>query len=298
MKQPEIPTAWQSPPCQEDWEAELEDLEDPPPFIFNIGMNDLLLPCDRTSRGRGGPHGAPATPGSPENSEEATDSGRAVSCVLRTVPATALQHLPEFLLGGWIQPAMKYRVCVPPPAALGTPTEPPPLRAGAPSAARRPEAVSNRSRSPAPFPGQNSPRLNPPRSPAVIQRLGGGENTKKHPPHLCQTVSESSRKRKGAGTGERLVAGKWQPRGFEVTLGGGGVGEAPSPRCPPPFAPQQHPSPREGGVVLAGIAFFGYFLLCFFISAAHRGLSFPPRFGSGCPRVGPDPARRGLLGPR
>ncbi|XP_074663692.1 LOW QUALITY PROTEIN: gametocyte-specific factor 1 [Strix aluco] len=60
MKQPEIPTAWQSPPCQEDWEAELEDLEDPPPFIFNIGMNDLLLPCDSfapaapTSRSRGG----------------------------------------------------------------------------------------------------------------------------------------------------------------------------------------------------------------------------------------------------
>ncbi|XP_074785566.1 gametocyte-specific factor 1 isoform X1 [Athene noctua] len=46
MKQPEIPTACQSPQCQEDWEAELEDLEDPPPFIFNIGMTDLLLPCD------------------------------------------------------------------------------------------------------------------------------------------------------------------------------------------------------------------------------------------------------------
>ena len=30
---------------------------------------------------------------------------RAVSCVLRTVPITALQHLPGvFLLGGWIQP--------------------------------------------------------------------------------------------------------------------------------------------------------------------------------------------------
>ncbi|XP_074989713.1 gametocyte-specific factor 1 isoform X2 [Calonectris borealis] len=60
MKQPEVPTAWQGPPCQEDWEAELEDLEDPPPFIFNVRTNDLLLPCDSsapaapTSRSRGG----------------------------------------------------------------------------------------------------------------------------------------------------------------------------------------------------------------------------------------------------
>ncbi|XP_074785569.1 gametocyte-specific factor 1 isoform X2 [Athene noctua] len=107
MKQPEIPTACQSPQCQEDWEAELEDLEDPPPFIFNIGMTDLLLPCDRTSRGCGGPHRAPTTPGSTKNSEEVTDLGRAVSCVLRTVPAAALQHLPEFLLGGWIQPVLQ-----------------------------------------------------------------------------------------------------------------------------------------------------------------------------------------------
>ncbi|XP_076220228.1 gametocyte-specific factor 1-like isoform X3 [Aptenodytes patagonicus] len=46
MKQSEVPTAWQGPQCQEDWEAELEDLEDPPPFILNIRTNDLLLPCD------------------------------------------------------------------------------------------------------------------------------------------------------------------------------------------------------------------------------------------------------------
>ncbi|XP_074931744.1 gametocyte-specific factor 1 isoform X2 [Phalacrocorax aristotelis] len=60
MKQPEVPTAWQGPPCQEDWEAELEDLEDPPPFILNVGTNDLLLPYESsapaapTSRSRGG----------------------------------------------------------------------------------------------------------------------------------------------------------------------------------------------------------------------------------------------------
>ncbi|XP_075581008.1 LOW QUALITY PROTEIN: gametocyte-specific factor 1 [Pelecanus crispus] len=60
MKQPEVPTAWQGPPCQEDWEAELEELEDPPPFILNVRTNDLLLPCDSsapaapTSQSRGG----------------------------------------------------------------------------------------------------------------------------------------------------------------------------------------------------------------------------------------------------
>ncbi|KAK4807381.1 hypothetical protein QYF61_027424 [Mycteria americana] len=70
MKQPEVPAAWQGPPCQEDWEAgaklpllavspqgwhvpisspfaELEGLEDPPPFVLNVRTNDLLLPCDR-----------------------------------------------------------------------------------------------------------------------------------------------------------------------------------------------------------------------------------------------------------
>ncbi|XP_072703496.1 gametocyte-specific factor 1 isoform X2 [Ciconia boyciana] len=152
MKRPEVPAAWQGPPCQEDWEAELEGLEDPPPFVLNVRTNDLLLPCDSSapaaptsrSRGRGatghpaaagrfrGPHRAPATLGGEESSEEASDLGRyvwkwehmchaafpgrapcpprcrrslpsllqrprAVSCVLRTVPITALQHLPGVL---------------------------------------------------------------------------------------------------------------------------------------------------------------------------------------------------------
>ncbi|XP_064330519.1 gametocyte-specific factor 1 isoform X5 [Phalacrocorax carbo] len=141
MKQPEVPTAWQGPPCQEDWEAELEDLEDPPPFILNVGTNDLLLPYEsthkqeprwRSCRAPCGRHGAAGTggttngsswtravpilppglggprcqggpcplgrccrgtmfPGTPRSPRRA---GRAVSCVLRTVPITALQHLP------------------------------------------------------------------------------------------------------------------------------------------------------------------------------------------------------------
>ncbi|XP_072703501.1 gametocyte-specific factor 1 isoform X7 [Ciconia boyciana] len=108
MKRPEVPAAWQGPPCQEDWEAELEGLEDPPPFVLNVRTNDLLLPCDSSapaaptsrSRGRGatghpaavmkrmtmtepaqagrfrGPHRAPATLGGEESSEEASDLGR------------------------------------------------------------------------------------------------------------------------------------------------------------------------------------------------------------------------------
>ncbi|XP_074989714.1 gametocyte-specific factor 1 isoform X3 [Calonectris borealis] len=66
MKQPEVPTAWQGPPCQEDWEAELEDLEDPPPFIFNVRTNDLLLPCDSgMSPGAGDPTEPPRSPRHP-----------------------------------------------------------------------------------------------------------------------------------------------------------------------------------------------------------------------------------------
>ncbi|XP_054662787.1 gametocyte-specific factor 1 [Grus americana] len=63
LKQPEVPTAWQGPPCQEDWEAELEDLEDPPPFILHVRTNDLLLPCDSS---------APAAPTSHSGSKGAT----------------------------------------------------------------------------------------------------------------------------------------------------------------------------------------------------------------------------------
>ncbi|GAB0201406.1 gametocyte-specific factor 1 [Grus japonensis] len=62
LKQPEVPTAWQGPPCQEDWEAELEDLEDPPPFILHVRTNDLLLPCDSS---------APAAPTSHSGSKGA-----------------------------------------------------------------------------------------------------------------------------------------------------------------------------------------------------------------------------------
>ncbi|XP_075301765.1 gametocyte-specific factor 1 [Opisthocomus hoazin] len=60
MKQPEVPALWQGPPCQEDWEAEVEDMEEPLPFILSVNRNDLLLPCDNsapaesTSSRRGG----------------------------------------------------------------------------------------------------------------------------------------------------------------------------------------------------------------------------------------------------
>ncbi|XP_027636384.1 gametocyte-specific factor 1 [Falco peregrinus] len=49
MKQPEVLAAWQDPLSQEDWEAELEDLEDPSPFILNVRTNDLCLPCDSSA---------------------------------------------------------------------------------------------------------------------------------------------------------------------------------------------------------------------------------------------------------
>ncbi|XP_065510337.1 gametocyte-specific factor 1 isoform X2 [Caloenas nicobarica] len=45
----ETPPAWQGPPCQEDWEAELQDLEEQPPFILRAGANNLLLPSDSSA---------------------------------------------------------------------------------------------------------------------------------------------------------------------------------------------------------------------------------------------------------
>ncbi|NWI50424.1 GTSF1 factor, partial [Calyptomena viridis] len=44
---PEPPGAWQPPPCQENWDAELDALEEPPPFILNVTSCDLPVPCDR-----------------------------------------------------------------------------------------------------------------------------------------------------------------------------------------------------------------------------------------------------------
>ncbi|XP_064899633.1 gametocyte-specific factor 1 [Columba livia] len=45
----ETPKAWQGLPCQEDWEAELQDLEEQPPFILRAGANNLLLPSDSSA---------------------------------------------------------------------------------------------------------------------------------------------------------------------------------------------------------------------------------------------------------
>ncbi|XP_053858252.1 gametocyte-specific factor 1 isoform X1 [Vidua macroura] len=38
---------WQPPPCQEDWDAELGELEleEPPPFILHVTKGDLPVPC-------------------------------------------------------------------------------------------------------------------------------------------------------------------------------------------------------------------------------------------------------------
>ncbi|TRZ11598.1 hypothetical protein HGM15179_015505 [Zosterops borbonicus] len=45
----EPPQAWQPPPCREDWDAELSELEleEPPPFILHVTKGDLPVPCHR-----------------------------------------------------------------------------------------------------------------------------------------------------------------------------------------------------------------------------------------------------------
>ncbi|XP_032939195.1 gametocyte-specific factor 1 [Catharus ustulatus] len=51
----EPPQAWQPPPCREDWDAELSELEQeqPPPFVLHVTKGDLPVPC---------PSPDPATP--------------------------------------------------------------------------------------------------------------------------------------------------------------------------------------------------------------------------------------------
>ncbi|NXW80537.1 GTSF1 factor, partial [Hirundo rustica] len=41
----EPPQAWQPPPCREDWDAELSELEEHPPFILRVTKGDLPVPC-------------------------------------------------------------------------------------------------------------------------------------------------------------------------------------------------------------------------------------------------------------
>ncbi|XP_021239044.1 gametocyte-specific factor 1-like [Numida meleagris] len=48
-KQPKVPVAWQAPPCQEDWEAEVDELEEAAPFILNATISDLPLQGDSTA---------------------------------------------------------------------------------------------------------------------------------------------------------------------------------------------------------------------------------------------------------
>ncbi|XP_042685815.1 gametocyte-specific factor 1-like isoform X1 [Centrocercus urophasianus] len=45
-KQPKVPVAWQAPPCQEDWEAEVSELEEAAPFILNATVSELPLQED------------------------------------------------------------------------------------------------------------------------------------------------------------------------------------------------------------------------------------------------------------
>ncbi|NWV73373.1 GTSF1 factor, partial [Dasyornis broadbenti] len=56
----EPPRAWQPPPCREDWDAELSELEveEPPPFILNVTKGDLPVPCH--SSGPAAPSEGPA----------------------------------------------------------------------------------------------------------------------------------------------------------------------------------------------------------------------------------------------
>ncbi|XP_072703503.1 gametocyte-specific factor 1 isoform X9 [Ciconia boyciana] len=124
MKRPEVPAAWQGPPCQEDWEAELEGLEDPPPFVLNVRTNDLLLPCDSS---------APAAPTSRSRGRGATGHPAAVmKRMTMTEPAQAGRfrgpHRAPATLG-----AVKRPVCPHPrtaPAVPGVPAESPPPRYG------------------------------------------------------------------------------------------------------------------------------------------------------------------------
>lgn len=48
-KQPKVPVAWQAPPCQEDWEAEVDELEEAAPFILNTTVSDLPLEGDSSA---------------------------------------------------------------------------------------------------------------------------------------------------------------------------------------------------------------------------------------------------------
>ncbi|XP_051630910.1 protein D7-like [Manacus candei] len=48
------PEAWQPPPCREYWDAELDALEEPPPFILKVTRLDLPVP-----RARYDPRGTP-----------------------------------------------------------------------------------------------------------------------------------------------------------------------------------------------------------------------------------------------
>ncbi|XP_074421074.1 gametocyte-specific factor 1 isoform X2 [Larus michahellis] len=159
------------------------------------------------------------------------------------------------------------RVCPPLPSrnpGAPAPDPPPPARAGVTGAtwSREYRLSPSHTSSPPKFPSFLTSCDSTSSIALLLGRGGGGgvgetqKKKKKQKNNIyCQTVSESGRKRKRAGTGERLaIAGKWLRRGLDSpgTLKspspGGGSLEKPRPLP----APQQHPSP--GGVALVGIA--------------------------------------------
>ncbi|XP_059347129.1 gametocyte-specific factor 1 [Ammospiza nelsoni] len=77
---------WQPPPCQEDWDAELSELEleEPPPFILQVTKGDLPVPCHRP------PQMTPPPPVSPSPDPAAPPEGLALR---KPRPATAAPRL-------------------------------------------------------------------------------------------------------------------------------------------------------------------------------------------------------------
>ncbi|NXO46492.1 GTSF1 factor, partial [Locustella ochotensis] len=77
----EPPQAWQPPPCREDWDAELSELEleEPPPFILHVTKGDLPVPCHSLD-----PSAAPPEGLSPRKSRPRTAGPRTATSGART----------------------------------------------------------------------------------------------------------------------------------------------------------------------------------------------------------------------
>ncbi|XP_040395265.1 gametocyte-specific factor 1 [Cygnus olor] len=155
-KSPEAPAAWQSPPCREDWEAELDGLEDAPPFILTVTTGELLLPSDRCapaapqSRNRGTvPPPPPPRRGAGLRGTEEGGGGAGAAFVGRPPGAGAPQGgggaVPageKVIATGW-----KCTFQVTPPAMCPqAPTAPPPARPRGPLPLTHPRAATAQKR--------------------------------------------------------------------------------------------------------------------------------------------------------